>query len=666
MMIQNSCRRLVHAGRGSTVIPRLISTWQQNTTLQANNSTPPPLPLSNTHTPSTVRQFASLAETVPTASRPPKQEIPLPIKKQLWEFYLSTSRGANTLFESLDLDENGYISPTDLQSFVRDVLPAHPQDIMPYAWNRLCDRAARNKNYDIRDFKRWLVAATKMSADMKNSRMLREYFHSGNSGAAADEVYFSDVEEEDTYTWNEESMSQSLRRMQYAVRGEVVMKADQLEAAGRKVLYTNIGNPHQVGQSPITYYRQVLALCDLPAEAGVDHPRVHELFPPDVVTRARQYREIIGPSGTGAYTHSQGLLGLRKHVAEYIAARDGYPAYPGNIFLTNGASSAIGMVLTGLLASNNDAVMIPIPQYPIYSALIAKLGGRQVGYELDEGSQWAVSREELEARLAEAEKQGLEVKALAMINPGNPSGNVMTHCDIQVLTEFCAEKGIVLLADEVYQTNVYADGAEFVSAKKVALDCGLRQLQLVSFHSTSKGLIGECGRRGGYMELHHIDPYVQSQLYKLASSELCSGVVGQVMTSLMLKPPLPGDASYEQFRRETQTIYDGLKGRAQKLVEGLNQIPGMSCVPAEGAMYAFPRVEVPEKAVETAKELGTTVDNLYALSLLEMTGICVVPASGFGQKKGRVGFRTTFLHPDTVKAVDLFRDHHEKFTRDYS
>jgi aspartate/methionine/tyrosine aminotransferase len=151
--------------------------------------------------------------------------------------------------------------------------------------------------------------------------------------------------------------------MQYAVRGEVVMRADQLAAQGREILYTNIGNPHQVGQAPITYYRQVLALCDLPAAQGVDHPHVHDLFPQDVVARARDYRDnIIGPSGTGAYTHSQGLLGFRKHVAEYIQNRDGYPAYPGNIFLTNGASNAIAMVLQGLLASNNDAVMIPIPQ----------------------------------------------------------------------------------------------------------------------------------------------------------------------------------------------------------------------------------------------------------------------------------------------------------------
>lgn len=264
------------------------------------------------------------------------------------------------------------------------------------------------------------------------------------------------------------------------------------------------------------------------------------MFPADVIARAREYREIIGPSGTGAYSHSQGILGLRKHVADYIAQRDGYPAYQGNIFLTNGASAAIGMTLQALLAQNNDAVMIPTPQYPIYSALISKLGGRQVGYMLEEKLNWSVTREELESKLEAARADGLEVKALAMINPGNPSGNVMSHCDIQTVVQFCAEHGIVLMADEVYQANVckfetkpnigrcaplsfliclvylccYPDheSEQFVSAKKVAQDLGLRQLQLVSFHSTSKGLMGECGRRGGYMELHHIDPYVQSQV----------------------------------------------------------------------------------------------------------------------------------------------------------
>lgn len=587
-------------------------------------------------------------------------------QKYMWENYVSTGRGASALFTSIDTDRNGMLHPNQLKAFIYGLSlckgkDGDPKDIFPYAWNRLEQRATMGQSYDIRSFKNWLISATKMSADQKNSRLL-DYL----KDTPKSEKYYPEMKVGDNFSWNKESMSQSLRRMQYAVRGEVVMKADQLAAQGREILYTNIGNPHQVGQNPITYYRQVLALCDLPAEVGVDHPQVNQLFPEDVVKRAKEYRKLIGSSGTGAYTHSQGILGFRKQVANFIQQRDGYRSYPGNIFLTNGASSGIGMVLQGLLASNRDAIMIPIPQYPIYSALISKLGGRQVGYDLDEELNWSVTRDELDAKFKEARLNGLNIKALAMINPGNPSGNVMTHCDIQVIAEFCSDNGIVLLADEVYQANVYAEGAEFVSAKKVALDCQLRNLQLISFHSTSKGLIGECGRRGGYMELHHIDPFVQSQLYKLASSELCSGVVGQIMTSLMVSPPLPEDDSYGRFEQENEGIYQGLKERSKKLVEGLNKIPGINCAVAEGAMYAFPSIEVPEKAFQKANELGTTTDNLYALSLLEETGICVVPASGFGQAKGRVGFRTTFLHPDTLDAIDLFAEHHEKFVKQYS
>jgi len=259
------------------------------------------------------RRWKSLAQQV--ASTNNKRAKPLAnVRKQLWEFYFSTGRGASALFEVLDLKETGFLEPTEIKAFMKEVLSyeengktvkVDPRDIMPYAWNILEKQEAEGKKYDIRDFKKWLVAATKMSADTKNTRLMEYLEMNPNVG----ETYLSDAEEEDpVFTWNEESMSQSLRRMQYAVRGEVVMKADQLAAQGKEILYTNIGNPHQVGQSPITYYRQILALCDLPAECGIDHPRVLDMFPQDVIDRAREYREIIGPSGTGAYTHSQGMF----------------------------------------------------------------------------------------------------------------------------------------------------------------------------------------------------------------------------------------------------------------------------------------------------------------------------------------------------------------------
>jgi alanine transaminase len=246
---------------------------------------------------------------------------------------------------------------------------------------------------------------------------------------------------------------------------------------------------------------------------------------------------------------------------------------------------------------------------------------------------------------------------------------VLSREDLEIICKFCAKYDIVLLADEVYQRNIYVENKEFVSAKKVAVETpGCENLQLISFHSTSKGLIGECGRRGGCMELHNIDPYIHTQLYKLASSGLCSGVDGQMMMSLMVRPPLPDEESYELFHKEETSIFDSLKRRAISLVDGLNDIDGMTCTTSEGAMYAFPRITLPQKALDEADMLEQTPDSLYALSLLEETGICVVPASGFGQKEGRIGFRTTFLPPEDElnEAIAEFKRHHELFCEKYA
>ena len=169
------------------------------------------------------------------------------------------------------------------------------------------------------------------------------------------------------------------------------------------------------------------------------------------------------------------------------------------------------------------------------------------------------------------------------------------------------------------------------------------------------------------MECHNIDEYIHGQLYKLASSGLCSGVDGQMMMSLMVTPPLPGEESYELFAKEESDIFESLKRRAKSLVKGLNDIDGMTCNSSDGAMYAFPKVELPPKAIDEAAKLDQTPDNLYALSLLEETGICVVPASGFGQREGRIGFRTTFLPPEEElnKAITEFKRHHELFCARY-
>ncbi len=479
-----------------------------------------------------------------------------------------------------------------------------------------------------------------------------------------------ELQEEDVYSWNKATMNQAVTRMQYAVRGPIVMRANALLNEGKEIFFTNVGNPQAAGQKPNKFYRQVLALCDLPEELGIDNKDIGEIFPMDVITRAVTTLEKIGSSGTGAYTASQGVLGFRKDVAKFIEARDGHKSSAENIFLTNGASSAIDLILTSLISNHYDAVMIPIPQYPIYSATVNKLGGRKVGYYLNEDANWSITLGELEARFEEALNESLAVKALVIINPGNPTGQVLSRDDLETICLFCAKNGIVLLADEVYQRNVYSSKKKFISAKKVAIETpGCEQLQLISFHSTSKGVIGECGRRGGYMELHHIDPFVHSQVQKLASAGLCSNVPGQILTSLMVTPPRKGDPSYVSFIKEESRIFESLKRRAVTLANGLNEIDGIECNDAEGAMYVFPRLtNLPLKAQIVAKAQRITLDELYAMSLLEKTGVCVVPASGFEQAKGRNGFRTTFLLPEMqmIKVIDKIAKHHKYFCEKYS
>mmetsp|Transcript_6808 Transcript_6808/g.10765 ORF Transcript_6808/g.10765 Transcript_6808/m.10765 type:complete len:542 (+) Transcript_6808:163-1788(+) len=477
----------------------------------------------------------------------------------------------------------------------------------------------------------------------------------------------------------EDTMMQGLRKMEYAVRGDVVIAANDIEddlKSGKhnhsfdRMLYTNIGNPHSVGQKPLTWPRQVLALADLPNEMGIDHPAASHLFPPDAIRRAREVKEALNGVGTGAYSHSQGPQKFRQDIADFLLKRDGVPAVFKDIFMTNGASAGINMILSCLIADSTCGVMIPMPQYPIYTATLDYFGGQHVGYYLDEENNWDLNVDELERSLADAKQRGINVRGFVLINPGNPTGQVLSEKTVQDVVQFCARNNLVLLADEVYQDNIYDENCAFTSCKKAAHHLGLidrDEIELVSFHSTSKGLMGECGRRGGYMELVGFDPNVQRHIYKLASLNLCSTVSGQIMTSLMVKGPQPGDESYESHEAEKASILESLKRRAKLVGTELNAIPGFSCQPAQGSMYCFPRVTMPPGAFRTAEELGTTPDTLYATSLLKSTGICVVPASGFGKIKGRYGFRTTFLPPEEEmeRCTKMIKEHHEKFCNKY-
>lgn len=471
-----------------------------------------------------------------------------------------------------------------------------------------------------------------------------------------------------------DSVNPDVREAQYAVRGEIVLRAQALQEQLKtqpgslpfdRIVYCNIGNPQQLGQPPITFFRQVLALVDYPQL--LEEPAAASLFPPDVIARARFFNENI-PGGTGAYSDSKGAAVCRESVTRFIERRDGFPSDKEDIFLTDGASPAVHYCMKCFIRGKSDAILTPIPQYPLYSATISLYGGTLLPYYLDEASGWALDSSHLIDIVRGARAEGRDIRALVVINPGNPTGQCLSRQNQEEVVRMCHEEQIILIADEVYQDNIYVDNKNFQSFKKVAAELGLLgAFPLISLNSISKGAVGECGRRGGYMELTGVPEEVRDQFLKLASINLCPNVGGQMCTALVMDPPQAGDPSYERYRQERQDILDSLKRRAAKLTSGLNQLEGVSCNIAEGAMYCFPRLTMPDKAIAAADKMGKPVDFFYCLRLLESTGVTVVPGSGFGQQQGTWHFRTTFLPPESdingvVEAITRF---HKQFMDEF-
>ncbi|KAG5484501.1 hypothetical protein LSCM1_07873 [Leishmania martiniquensis] len=474
---------------------------------------------------------------------------------------------------------------------------------------------------------------------------------------------------------------------EYAVRGLIPSRADEIKAdlaAGRgrylfdSLVYCNIGNPQSLGQMPLTFHRQVMALVDAPFLLG--DAEIVARMPADAVARARGYLAEIG-TGTGAYTESFGYRFARAAVAAYIndECRGVGPSVTvDDICLTDGASTGVKVLLQLLVGGASDAVMVPIPQYPLYTAQIALLGGTKVPYYLCEAEGWALQTPDLatayERCVAES---GATPRVLVCINPGNPTGNVLERSVMEDAVRFCHERGVLLLADEVYRENVYDARRQFVSFREVVLGMPApycTETMLVSLHSTSKGVIGECGRRGGYFCMTNLPRAMREQVLKLCSINLCANVNGQVMTALMCSPPREGDASYTLYRREYDGIFSGLKERAELLARELATVRGFSCQPVEGAMYAFPQITLPAAYAARNEELNSkegrrlAVDTRWALELLESSGIVVVPGSGFGQERGTLHFRTTILPPlaQMKRMVRAIREFQEGIYRQYA
>ncbi|KAJ1419889.1 nicotinanamine aminotransferase A [Ochromonadaceae sp. CCMP2298] len=463
-----------------------------------------------------------------------------------------------------------------------------------------------------------------------------------------------------------ETINEFMKKCRYEVRGEIYLAAVERANAGKEVIYTNVGNPQALGQVPLTFNRQVLSL--LMAPFLMDRPEIMALYPADAIARARLYLSKLN-GGVGAYSDAKGSAFIRQEVADFIHSVTGAPSDPNTIFLSNGASETVRMLLFATIRGPSDGVMVPIPQYPLYSATIDLYGGELVPYYLDEASGWGLDISELQRSLDSARAKGICVRAFVFINPGNPTGQCLTAENLQELIRFCSDNGLVMCADEVYQENVYNPARPFVSCRKVmhSMPAPYCSTEIASFHTVSKGAYGECGLRGGYMELAHMDPSFIESMYKVASINLCPNVPGQVSVGLMVNPPRLGEPSYALYRSEKEQVIDSLKRRARMMTDAFNSMEGVSCQETEGAMYAFPQITLPPAFVVEAGRLGKAPDVLYCLELLAETGLSCVPGSGFKQAPGTFHIRTTILPPEAEfqRITDMFKSFHEGFMRRY-
>ena len=412
---------------------------------------------------------------------------------------------------------------------------------------------------------------------------------------------------------NINNINPHVKEAKYAVRGELAVRAEeyrrlldeQSHDTSKKplpfdqVIFANIGNPQQLGQKPFTFFRQVLSLLEYPPLLEKEDVLLKGLgYKQDVLDRARW---LLNQCHTvGAYSQSGGVPGIRKSVARFIesesptsrqspiffsliqdAERDGYPADSSLVYLSAGASSGVNTLLHVICERPETGILVPIPQYPLYTATLAVLNARCVPYYLDESKEWGTDIESISTALRKAKSEGTDVRAIVVINPGNPTGASLSEKDVRSVIDFAAKEKLVIMADEVYQTNVFK--GKFHSFKK-----GLRDMQkevpkrydhveLASLHSISKGTVGECGHRGGYFELVGFDPAVVGQIYKFISISLCPPVIGQCLVEMMVNPPKKGDASYELYQKEYDDIFEGLRVRAEALYKAFQKMEGVEC-----------------------------------------------------------------------------------------
>lgn len=372
--------------------------------------------------------------------------------------------------------------------------------------------------------------------------------------------------------------SERAANFHYAIRN-VVNAAEALERQGRRIIHLNIGDPQAFGFKP-------------PIEII------------EAVERATR-------NNFTGYSHSAGLRAAREVVAEYATAL-GTETSPADVLITSGASEAADLLLTALL-NPGDEVILPGPGYPIYSAIINKLGAHTRYYYLDQKTNWQPSLDEIRSLINE------RTRTIILINPSNPTGAITPDETTRQLLELAAEHDLLVISDEVYRDLCFEEAP--TSASVLAAGSGATVAVLESLSKTHM----LSGWRVGWMR---VTPATRTRelidaVTKLAGGRLCSPTPAQYA----IQPALQGNRhSINEFKEE-------IRRRRDLAAKRVARIDGLSCTLPDAAFYLMVKVD----------DMGDRTDEQFVLDLLEASNVLVVHGSGFGSDPRAGYFRMVYL-----------------------
>ncbi|GAD85565.1 pyridoxal phosphate-dependent aminotransferase [Nocardia asteroides] len=385
--------------------------------------------------------------------------------------------------------------------------------------------------------------------------------------------------------------SSKLSGVSYEIRGPVAEEAARLEAEGHHVVKLNTGNPLIFG-------------FDAPPDLLQDMVRTL-------------------PSSTG-YSSSKGLLSARRAVVQYYQTLGVDDVSVEEVFLGNGVSELIMMAMTALL-ENGDEVLVPAPDFPLWTAATALNGGTPVHYLCDEGADWYPDLADITAKITD------RTRAIVLINPNNPTGAVYPPEVLREILEIARRHNLVVFADEIYD-KIYYDDLEHTAVASLAPD-----LLCLTFSGLSKNYRA-AGLRSGWLVVsgptQHAASYLEG-LTMLAGLRLCANV--------------PAQQAIQAALGGHQSIYDltlpggRLREQRDRAWEALNAIPGVSCVKPKGALYAFPRIDLDMYRIHD--------DEKFVLDLLLQEKLHIVQGTGFNWPRPDHFRIVTLPHADELEAI---------------